>query len=58
MKHVEMKLPLTLSVALLLFAASAQAEEPNPERNVYVGDTHAHSELAGDAYGFGNRLPP
>jgi hypothetical protein len=30
----------------------------NPLKNVYFGDTHAHSELSGDAYGFGNRLPP
>ena len=30
--------------------------ESNPLKNVYFGDTHAHSELSGDAYGFGNRL--
>ena len=58
MKTVARKLPLTLSVALLLCTASAQAAESNSERNAYFGDTHAHSELSGDAYGFGNRLPP
>jgi hypothetical protein len=30
----------------------------NPERNCYFGDTHAHSMLSGDAFGFGNRLMP
>jgi hypothetical protein len=45
-----------MSTALLLFAASAHAMRSNPERNAYFGDTHAHSELSGDAYGFGNRL--
>jgi len=34
------------------------APKANPDRNCYFGDTHAHSELSGDAYGFGNRLPP
>ena len=52
------KLTLSIAAALLLSAASAQAQKSNPERNAYFGDTHAHSELSGDAYGFGNRLPP
>ena len=47
-----------MSTALLLFAASAHAMRSSPERNAYFGDTHAHSEFSGDAYGFGNRLPP
>ena len=59
MKCIQKKLPVAIAAALLLSAVSAHAEEKaNPERNVYFGDTHAHSELSGDAYGFGNRLPP
>ena len=58
MKPSTMKFQLAMSVALLLCATSAHAVKANPERNVYFGDTHAHSELSGDAYGFGNRLPP
>ena len=58
MKCIQKKLPMVIAAALLLSAASAHAEKANPERNVYFGDTHAHSELSGDAYGFGNRLPP
>ena len=58
MKPLAKTLPVAVSAAVLLVAASAHAEKANPERNVYFGDTHAHSELSGDAYGFGNRLPP
>ena len=58
MKCMQKKLPVAIAAALLLCATSAHAEKANPERNVYFGDTHAHSELSGDAYGFGNRLPP
>ena len=58
MKSMKTKLTLAITTALLLSVASAQAEKSNPERNAYFGDTHAHSELSGDAYGFGNRLPP
>ena len=45
-------------VSTFLTGQFAVAESSNPERDVYFGDTHAHSELSGDAYGFGNRLPP
>ena len=58
MMHSAMKYPVALAAALALFATSAHAQRSNPERNVYFGDTHAHSELSSDAYGFGNRLPP
>ena len=43
----------TIAGLNLLPAAAA-----NPERNVFFGDTHAHSMLSGDAFGFGNRLMP
>ena len=58
MKCMKTKLTISIATALLLSAASVHAEKSNPERNAYFGDTHAHSELSGDAYGFGNRLPP
>ena len=58
MKHLAKTLPVAVTAAVLLIAASAHAEKANPERNAYFGDTHAHSEWSGDAYGFGNRLPP
>jgi hypothetical protein len=48
---------LLAAVLFFLWAGGANAQSP-AERNVYFGDTHAHSELSGDAYGFGNRLPP
>jgi hypothetical protein len=31
---------------------------PNPDRDCYFGDTHAHSSWSTDAFGFGNRLGP
>lgn len=34
----------------------ARYQEPNPERNVYFGDLHGHSDLSFDSYIFGNRL--
>jgi len=50
---------LLLAVLLMLAVGTATAAtKDNPERNVYFGTTHNHSELSGDAYGFGNRLPP
>ena len=58
MQRWTISLTVLLSAVLAMAAAPAQAQSPNPERNVYFGDTHAHSELSGDAYGFGNRLPP
>ena len=50
-----------LLAGLLVFGTvgfATAATKDNPERNVYFGTTHNHSELSGDAYGFGNRLPP
>jgi hypothetical protein len=45
-------------IVLALLATSAQAQKSNPDRNAYFGDTHAHSMLSSDAFGFGNRLKP
>jgi hypothetical protein len=56
-KHKLLTTSMAVSAGLLLFATSAHAQS-SVERHAYFGDTHAHSELSGDAYGFGNRLPP
>ena len=48
---------LVTGVALTVVAGSACARG-NPELNAYFGDTHAHSMLSGDDFGFGNRLAP
>ena len=34
----------------------AQYQDVNPDRNVYFGDLHGHSDLSFDSYIFGNRL--
>ncbi len=48
-----------MAIALVLAAATATAQvESNPDRNCYFGDTHAHSQLSTDAFGFSNRLSP
>jgi len=39
-------------------AAGASKIQANPERECFFGDTHAHSEMSTDAFGFGNRLGP
>jgi hypothetical protein len=50
---------LPAAILLVLATGTAPAHgESHATRNAYFGDTHAHSELSGDAYGFGNRLPP
>jgi Protein of unknown function (DUF3604) len=44
--------------ALLVLALSvpAQAQEKNPERNAYFGETHVHTSWSLDAWLFGNHL--
>jgi len=50
-----MKATTTLTVAGLLAAGlSAFAEQPNPERNAYFGETHQHTGWSFDAFIFGN----
>jgi len=48
----------TLYVALTLswLAASAFAQEKNPDRNAYFGETHIHTSWSVDAWIFGNRI--
>src|SRR5262252_11037301 len=48
----------TLCAALTLssFAASAFAQEKNPDRNAYFGETHVHTSWSLDAWLGGDRL--
>ena len=43
-----------LTIALTLAVAPAFAQQPNPERNAYFGETHIHTSWSFDAYVFGN----
>jgi hypothetical protein len=42
--------------ALLFASAAASAEEPNPQRNAYFGETHLHTSWSVDAWLFGNHV--
>src|SRR5436309_13544384 len=48
----------TLYAALTLssLAVSAFAQEKNPERNAYFGETHVHTSWSLDAFAIGNIL--
>jgi hypothetical protein len=41
-------------ILAMLTSASALAQEKNPERNVYYGETHLHTSWSFDAYAFGD----
>ncbi len=43
---------LTLTATMVIVSAFAQ--QPNPERNAYFGETHIHTSWSFDAYVFGN----
>jgi hypothetical protein len=45
-------------LVLLTASLTTAAPKANPERDCFFGDTHAHSSLSSDAFGFGNNLPP
>jgi len=45
-----------LACAILVICASASAQTPNPERNVYFGEQHIHTSWSVDAWLFGNHL--
>ena len=51
-------IPTGLLVALtaILTVAPVWAQEKNPERNAYFGETHIHTSWSVDAWLFGNRL--
>ncbi len=52
--------PIALAVALsgLMLSAVAALATGNPQRDAFFGDTHGHSMLSSDAFGFGNQLTP
>ncbi len=45
---------VVLTIAVTLRIAPASAQQPNPERNAYFGETHIHTSWSFDAYVFGN----
>jgi len=45
-----------LALSLGLGMGSVAAQEKNPERNAYFGETHLHTSWSVDAWLFGNRL--
>ena len=47
---------LMLAMAAVLAIAPALAQEKNPERNAYFGQTHQHTSWSPDAYIFGNTV--
>ena len=47
---------LILTVVVSLISVFAVAQEKNPERNAYFGETHIHTSWSFDAFIFGNHL--
>lgn len=47
---------LAPSVVLLIACAPVGAQEKNPERNAYFGETHLHTSWSADAWLFGNQI--
>lgn len=45
-----------LTLAALTATLVAWADEPNPNRNAYFGETHLHTSWSVDAWIFGNRI--
>ena len=41
---------------ILVMAMVAVAQEKNPERNAYFGETHVHTSWSFDAFIFGNHV--
>src|SRR5438093_13473485 len=47
---------LTLTLAATLAFTPALAQQKNPDRNAYFGETHIHTSWSVDAWLFGNRV--
>jgi hypothetical protein len=48
--------PLVIGAVLMLVTLPAFAQEKNPDRNAYFGETHIHTSWSVDAWLFGNRI--
>ncbi len=46
----------TFATGILLTVFPAIAQQPNPERNAYFGETHVHTSWSLDAFAIGNTL--
>ena len=47
---------LAPAVALVVLCTPALAQQKNPERNAYFGETHLHTSWSADAWLFGNQI--
>jgi uncharacterized protein DUF3604 len=47
---------LAPAVALMVLCTPALAQQKNPERNAYFGETHLHTSWSADAWLFGNQI--
>src|SRR5215510_6242980 len=47
---------LMLTLVVILAVVPALAQERNPERNAYFGETHLHTSWSVDAWVMGNRI--
>src|SRR5580700_12281763 len=47
---------LILTVVVSLISVSVVAQEKNPDRNAYFGETHVHTSWSFDAFIFGNHI--
>jgi hypothetical protein len=58
MKRIRIRIVLSLAVSVVVMslAASAFAQEKNPDRNAYFGEEHIHTSWSVDAWLMGNRL--
>jgi hypothetical protein len=57
MKENAMKKQLMVTAIVLLVGGfHALAQEKNPERNAYFGETHIHTSWSVDAWVMGNRI--
>jgi Protein of unknown function (DUF3604) len=56
MKRLSLLASVMFPLALALAAMPVLAQEKNPERNAYFGQTHQHTSWSPDAYIFGNTV--
>lgn len=58
MKRIRIRIISSLALCVLVVSLTtpAFAQEKNPERNAYFGETHIHTSWSVDAWIFGNRI--